>query len=514
MEDLVERPEYIDSIESTSSQAKLLGRTALAIGKGEYGPDLLPCEEEESESSIDYSFGVDPKEHLKYAKNLAVLSLSFTLIFTAYMSLRNLQSSLNDAGGLGLIALSSVYASLFCGCITATTLVQRLRPKLTMLLCGVGFMLYTVSNLYPHFFVLIPASCIAGFSLANMWTAHATYLTNIAARYSELRGQILLHTLSKFNGIFYMFFQTSQIWGGIIASNVLDNREIELRMLNMTLNATEAVCNESAKICGADYCHIEAAPGSKPPVDRDQVYLLVGIYAATVLSGIVVIWIFLDPLEGSMRKSQAGVKDQLLAVFKFFGSRKVACLVGLMFYSLLQNSFMFGEFTKAFVTCPVGVQMVGYCMLCLSSCSAVSSYANGKLQQYIGRMPIFVIGGVIHMTLLQVMLLWKPNAGSLPIFFTIAGLWGIGDGIFITQTVSLFGVLFSTRREAAFAGLKMCQAIGATLLFVTSPYSCTKAKIYMMICVLIVAMAGFVALETMLWRRNKPSKKNRGPTSV
>lgn len=358
MEDVEEKPEYGDSIESTSSQAKLLGKTALAISKGHYGTDLIPFDEaEEDDTSIEMEIGPDPKEHLRYLKNLVVLSLSFVFIFISYMSLRNLQSSLNDEGGLGLIALSSVYASLFCGCIFATTVVQRLRPKPTIILGGIGFLVYTLANFYPHYYTLVPASCIAGFSLANMWTAHATYLTNIAARYAELRGKLIQNVISKFNGIFYMFFQTCQIWGGIIASNVLASSSSSPGFGNLTVNATDEssiVGNISfvkqdvdMATCGSSYCHVESnSSESSPVVEKSQLYTLVSIYTASVVIGIAVIWIFLDPLEGSMKKSTASVKDQLLAVFKFFGSKRVPCLLGLMFYSLLQNSFMFGEFTK------------------------------------------------------------------------------------------------------------------------------------------------------------------------
>ena len=124
-----------------------------------------------------------------------------------------------------MYTLSTVYASLFGGCIFATTIVQRLRPKRTMMLCFSGILVYILANFYPSFYTIIPAAVLVGLSLSNMWTAHATYLTNIAATYAECTGIKLGESLSKFNGIFFLFFQTSQVVGGIASSLVLMNSQ-------------------------------------------------------------------------------------------------------------------------------------------------------------------------------------------------------------------------------------------------------------------------------------------------
>lgn len=46
----------------------------------------------------------------------AVLSASFLLVFTANVSLQNLQSSLNKKGGLGLVSLSVLYGAMLGKC--------------------------------------------------------------------------------------------------------------------------------------------------------------------------------------------------------------------------------------------------------------------------------------------------------------------------------------------------------------------------------------------------------------
>lgn len=84
-----------------------------------------------------------------------------------------------------------------------------------MMVCMVALLLYVLANFYPHYYTLVPASMLAGFCLSNLWTAHATYLTNIAASYAELTNKSIFLVIGKFNGIFFMFFGISQVFHAI-----------------------------------------------------------------------------------------------------------------------------------------------------------------------------------------------------------------------------------------------------------------------------------------------------------
>ena len=64
--------------------------------------------------------------------------------------------------------------------------------------------------------------------------------------------------------------------------------------------------------------------------------------------------------------------------------------------------------------------------------------------------------------------------------------------------LGLIGTLFSRNKEPAFAALKMCQSLSAFSLFASAPYLCTKVKIIIVICVLLLAMIGYVTLEVTL----------------
>ena len=375
MEDLIENPEYQDSLESTSSRTGLLARTAVSIARAgrEAMTSIIP--EETDDMDIEAK---NNKEHKKYTKNLMVLSVSFMLVFTAYLALRNLQSSLYPTGGLGLYGLSAVYASIFVGCMFATTIVQRLRPKRVIMLCMVGILVQIVSNYYPSYYTLLPASGIVGFCMANLWTAHATYLTSIALQYSHLTGKNSVHIVSKFNGTFFMFFQLANVLGGIISSTVLmlqappANKNITIledhTSANYSITTMSMSQEEPIPQCGASYCYGSGnAAGKTFVVSKSIVYILLSIFLFFAVVGLIVFTIFLDQLEGIIKRSHSSMKTQMLSVFKLFGDMRMLCITGFMFYSLVQVSFMFGEYTKVKLSCIIPYKIVMFELLSISN---------------------------------------------------------------------------------------------------------------------------------------------------
>ena len=337
MEDLLERQEYVNSLESQSSRKILLAKAAMMFASGG-----------KTQGAARHN----------YMHALIVLSSGFMLVFLAYMALRNLQSSLYSRGGLGLYVLTCVYISLLVGCMFAPTVVMLLRPKQTMVICMTGLLVFIMTNFYPTIYLLLPAACMVGFCLACLWTAQSTYMTSIAMSYSAQTGKSIQQVLTKFNGIFFMMFQTAQIIGGALSSAIL----------MMSVGDTDAnpdshgynTPNDSVSVvnlshvgfmhCGASYSY---AVASADPVDIDRsiVYVMLSIFAMFAMAGIIVILLFLDGLDGIMKKSHASVGGRLLATFRFLVDLRVVCLMGLMCYSFMQMSFMLGEFTKVHITC-------------------------------------------------------------------------------------------------------------------------------------------------------------------
>ena len=81
----------------------------------------------------------------------------------------------------------------------------------------------------------------------------------------------------------------------------------------------------------------------------------------------------------------------------------------------------------------MGIHNVGYVMICFGVVNAACSLLFGSIMKFVGRAPLMALGAVVHACLVGVLLIWRPHPDSPLVFFTISGLWGVGDAVWQTQ---------------------------------------------------------------------------------
>jgi len=141
-------------------------------------------------------------------KNLILLGFAFMLDTTPIIGLARLQSSLHRVDGLGVIASSVLY-----GCLVLSSmfmpklLISGVGLKWTMVMCYVGYILWIPANGYAMWATMIPASIIVGLCSAPLWASQLSYVTVVAGQYSKLSRESHDVVVTRFMGIFFMFFQ-------------------------------------------------------------------------------------------------------------------------------------------------------------------------------------------------------------------------------------------------------------------------------------------------------------------
>lgn len=88
---------------------------------------------------------------------------------------------------------------------------------------------------------------------------------------------------------------------------------------------------------------------------------------------------------------------------------------------------------QAFISCSLGVQQVGFVMICYGVADALGSVTGGAAVKKLGRIPIFIFAALINLALIITFLLWRPDPTQPAIFFVIAALWGLADAVWQTQ---------------------------------------------------------------------------------
>ncbi|XP_052607544.1 protein unc-93 homolog A isoform X2 [Peromyscus californicus insignis] len=383
--------------------------------------------------------------------NILVVSFGFFLNFTAFGGLQNLQSSLYSEEGLGVATLSTIYCSMMLSSMfLSPLLIKKFGCKWTMVGSMSCYLTFSLANFYANWYTLIPTSTLLGLGAAPLWASQCTYITIVGNLQAKKEGKFGKDVVNQYFGVFFLIFQSSGVWGNLISSLVF----------------------------------------SQTPT-----------HGSSILA-ILLLIVFLESVEERMEnEGEAGsrsppLRSALLATFMLFKNDKRLCfLILLPLYSGMNQGFIYGEYTKSFATCALGIHFVGYVMICFSGASSLCSLLYGKISKYTGRAALFVLGAVIHFSCFIALLLWHPNPAHLPVFFILPGLWGMADAVWQTQNNALYGVLFEKNKEAAFANYRLGESLGYVIAFGYSSFLCVSTKLCILLGVLIVTMMAYGIVE-------------------
>ncbi|CAH0703330.1 unnamed protein product [Spodoptera exigua] len=470
-------------------------------------PPPLPAEDDNYMSG---KVKLSVNEKWRILKNIAAVSAAFMIQFTAFQGTANLQSSINAADGLGTVSLSSIYAALVVSCIFVPTfLIKRLTVKWTLCISMMCYAPYIGAQFYPAFYTLVPAGVVVGLGAAPMWTSKATYLTQAGSVYAKLTDQAVDGIIVRFFGFFFLAWQTAELWGNLISSLVFSSG----------VHSTNSTTDNSSKTvltCGANFCMIGGGHHDNQNLHRppdSEIYEISAIYLACVVVAVLMVALLVDPLSryGEKQRKSDPSKEltgiQLLSATAYqLKKPNQQLLIPITLWIGMEQAFIGADYTQAYVSCALGIRSIGYVMICFGVVNAICSLVFGSAMKYIGRFPILVMGAALHLGLIVWLLIWKPSPESPTTFFIISGLWGVGDAVWQTQINGLYGVLFRRNKEAAFSNYRLWESAGFVIAYAYSTHLCARMKLYVMMVMLLIGVAGYIVVEILHKRKARRLK--------
>ncbi|KAF5272170.1 hypothetical protein FQA39_LY01252 [Lamprigera yunnana] len=394
-----------------------------------------------------------PLEKWRIWRNVFVLGFAFMIHFTAFWGASNLQSSVNADESLGTFTLAAIYGSLILSNIFLPTIVIKwFGCKWAIAISLLTYVPFIASQFHPKFYTMIPAGLFVGFGGGPLWCAKCTYLSVVAEAYSQITSVHSELIVTRFFGVFFMFYQFSQVWGNLISSAVLSSGR-SIVSNNSTLVSASAGLKELGNLsvtlkeigekCGVNF-HPGAATTENPnlePPPAHKIQLISGIYLACMI---------------------------------------IACLC-----------IVFGSY----VSCGWGISNIGFVMICFGVVNAIAAIFTGGISKKIGRAPMIAFAFLLHIGLLITLLKWKPYSDNKALFFVIAGLWGLCDAVWLVQINALCGILFPGKEEAAYSNFRLWESTGSVITYAYSPYLQTNIKIYLLIALLIIGVSGYTIID-------------------
>lgn len=445
-------------------------------------------------------FKLSRGEKWRILKNIAAVSLAFMVQFTAFQGTANLQSSINAREGLGTVSLSAIYAALVVSCIFVPTfLIKRLTVKWTLCFSMLCYAPYIGAQFYPRFYTLVPAGVLLGLGAAPMWAAKATYLTQVGGVYAKLTDQQVDGIVVRFFGFFFLAWQTAELWGNLISSLVLSSGAHG----GGHSSANASIAEEKLRHCGSNFCVVGGSHGNgnleRPP--DSEIYTISTIYLCCIFVAVAMVALLIDPLsrygEKQRRNDSSELSGiQLLSATAYQLKKPYQqLLIPITVWIGMEQAFIGADFTQAYVSCAMGIPSVGYVMICFGVVNAICSLLFGSLMKFVGRIPLMALGCIVHACLIFVLLYWRPHPDKPYIFFTISGLWGVGDAVWQTQVNGIYGTLFRRNKEAAFSNYRLWESAGFVVAYAYSTHLCARMKLYVMFVVLVVGMIGYMVVE-------------------
>ncbi|PIK47331.1 hypothetical protein BSL78_15807 [Apostichopus japonicus] len=191
-------------------------------------------------------------------------------------------------------------------------------------------------------------------------------------RYAQIGKSVPEAIINRYFGIFFLFFQSSQIIGNLVSSLVLKSDD-----------STDEENNQTEFTCGAQDCYTETGDENATtycdPPDKNLTNILLSVYLACGIAAVITVALFVQRLERNDKKTPETTCGLFLATTKLMREANIVLLIPLTVYSGLEQAFITGDFTKSFVTCTVGVGWVGYIMICYGAtmhCSHLSGVVS------------------------------------------------------------------------------------------------------------------------------------------
>ncbi|XP_055939287.1 UNC93-like protein [Argiope bruennichi] len=436
------------------------------------------------------------KKH-RILKNLASLAFGHFLVFTAFDSLSNLQSTVNQSDGVGVASQSVIYSFFtISSFFLPTYFIRRFGCKKTLLISVFSVCPYVAANFYPTWGTLMPSAVLSGMAFGPLWAARSTYVNELSFQFSDYSKASISVINAWFFGIYSFFHENAEIWGNVISYYVLKETD----------NGTKIIVpDETLLQCGVNFCGRSpdiANPNLKPPSEEKR-YILTGIYfTIVVLAGFVILF-FMDPLDDS--SCEDNVKNDkekprlsanlLIATFEHMKNRDQLLLIPLSFYCGLADGFYNCDFTKSYIACAWGISQVGHVTICYGVVSAVMDCSSGSLVKWLTRIPVFLLAASAHLTMFIILLLWRPQSDNYALYFILSGVYGIGASVWWSQIIAFYGVIFKKNEEPAFSNFYFWSSLGFSVAYAYSDILCTAVKIYILVTLLLLSIAAYIGVE-------------------
>ena len=408
------------------------------------------------------------------------------------------------AGNLGYWSIACIYiAFTLSSLLLSSAFVIKVTIKWSLFIGGLLYLGFIVANIYPLWETLVPAAVVLGIGASIIWAAQGSYVTTAALAYARDTGKPPRSSVGLFNGIFFGIFQLSMLIGNIISSLILNPGSGD---------ASESLFDSDSS---SSFITTSSSNNSNSNTISSDAKTLFTVYAITCSAGVVGLLLLPKPQHdaGGATKKVKNPLEKIIGAVVLLREPRMFLMVPYLFFTGLEQAFVFGDFTKQFVRDLHGVHQVGFVMSVFGAVDSVSSFVLGRVTDRIGARWIGYSGAVLLALFLGTIHFCRYSTFgvTLTAAFLWAALLGVADAcMFSVFCNAAMATLFHDRAEAAFSNVKVFQAGGTALMFFLGPMLTFDIKIYIITATMVVAVVAVIILDTCVYPLGPQTQSEEG----
>ncbi|GFQ81536.1 protein unc-93 homolog A [Trichonephila clavata] len=448
-------------------------------------------------------------------KNCVILGIAIILCFSGFSALQTLQSSLFPLTGLHSLSILYFFATI--SSLLGPIVDQKIGLNWTFLAVSLMESLYVLVFHFYHPAALIACAIFLGLCLGPTIRVQKSYLSRNISRLSYVTQAMRNKIQQRYLRIFFLTVKSCYFWGHLVATIIMEYSGTtdagDLSFSNSTEGAVTMV--QRTEVCYERLCTNGIYPteidtddvvSSFPIISPNTTKLFIYVFTPSIVIGFFIVIIFLEKVEVLLEQDpmeRSLFYQTMRQIRLILIDKNVRLALPMLVFIGIEQAFIFGDFTRAYISCALGLQSVSFTMMCLGGAHTLGSIGVHLFSQHFQRPIIMAAGLVCQSGLLMVLWLWTPVQDDAAVFYVIAGGWGLCNAIWETLTLTFLASTFVDDWQAPFCTYYQLQWFGMAISFCISPYLCAEIKILALAIFLAVAIIPYTILEFRLHQRSR-----------
>ncbi|XP_005101572.1 protein unc-93 homolog A [Aplysia californica] len=478
----------------------------------------IPAPDEEEE--------MEDKEGNIWRNFVSQCSATFLAVFAVIPS-RNLQTSIHSDGQLGKISLVCMYFSYIVGCLLTSLILRKIRAKSLLLISLFFHILYSVSNVIPSAYTLLPASCFVGLSQPAFWAVQDSLLLNYGLQYA-VRARLTPHkSLRLFQTVTIITIHSAQILGNLLSSGLISVSEFHCTESWDIVNTSSShqSSSSSSRSSGRQqqrndkwtytlpFIPIQARRSTEPspPVNFYQLLTLIYLCMSVVAMGAVLI--FFESPDTVLQRRVISWRERFKDIRRCLTDPRWLLAWAAAAYVGFAQGVIMCDITKLYGTDSMGCYIVGYMMVSFGTGNLLAILALDKLR-LCATHPIFLsLGFLMNIGVLILTSLWKPGPSQSSELLLYTAMWGLADGTLQAQSQAVVTRYATEEKDTAMTGFRVCQGLGLIASFLSSIFAHNlMTSLYVALVLLVMGFLGLIFVANDIARRDRTSGTDQGST--